>query len=272
MYINGSISDFQTIEYGVPQGSVLGPLLFLLYINDVSNAIPELKVKLFADDTNIFIFNNNIETMFTDANLALSKLNTWFNVNKLVLNTEKTQYCIFKKPNSFKKGNDILYPDLKLDNNIINRVKSTKYVGIVIDEFLTFFEHIENLVGTIKRFCGIFYKFRKRLPFYCLKAIYIAMIHSHINYGIEIYANTTKSFLDPLIKMNNKILRILQDKPIRTPVDFLYKNYDSLTILQSRDIAIVCLVHKFVNNVQVLPEIYQHYFSFNYELHTYRVI
>jgi hypothetical protein len=93
------------------------------------------------------------------------------------------------------------------------------------------------------------------------------MIHSQLYYGIEIYSNTTKAYLDPLLKMNNKILRVLQNKPLRTPVEILYKNYNTLQIPQLRDLAIVCLVHKFVHNVKELPEIYHHYFLFNYEIH-----
>ena len=93
-----------------------------------------------------------------------------------------------------------------MNNQIIERVQSTKYLGITIDELTTFKEHANNIANTLKKYCGIFYKFRTRLPSSYLKTIYFAMIHSHINYGIAIYANTTDNHLDPLIKMNNKIL------------------------------------------------------------------
>ena len=87
--INGICSKTETIEYGVPQGPILGPLLFLLFINDISSVLPELKVELFADDTNIFLFNRNINILFMEANLALEKINSWFNANKLIINIEK---------------------------------------------------------------------------------------------------------------------------------------------------------------------------------------
>ena len=189
--------------YGVPQGSILGPLLFLLFINDISNVLPELKVKLFADDTNILLFNRDINILFIEANLALEKINSWFNANKFVINIEKTHYCIFNSHNNLRDVN-VQLPVLKIENKIIEFVKNTKYLGINIDNSLTFKEHINNIISSVKKFCGIFYKFRSRLPLTCLKTIYFAMIHSHLNYGIEIYANTYNSFLDPLVKINNK--------------------------------------------------------------------
>ena len=198
--INGYSSTISTITYGVPQGSILGPLLFLLYINDISNVIPELKVKLFADDTNIFLFNKSIESLFVDASKALDKLNNWFSANKLSLNVDKTHYCIFRKRGNILDKN-IQYPSLTLDNHIIERVNYTKYLGIIVDEFITFKEHINHLVNKLKQYCGIFYKFRSRLPKKCLRTIYFAMIHSHLNYGVAIYGNTTTSQLEPLLKI-----------------------------------------------------------------------
>ena len=243
-------------------------MLFLLFINDISNVLPELKVKLFADDTNIFLFNRDINILFIEANLALEKINSWFNANKLIINIEKTHYCIFNRHNNLK--DDIMQlPVLKLENKIIECVKSTKYLGITIDNTLTFKEHINNIISSVKKFCGIFYKFRSRLPLTCLKTIYFAMIHSQLNYGIEIYANTYNSFLEPLVKINNKILRILQNKPLRTPVADLYKKFNTLQITQLRDYNILFLVHRFVFDSKHLPEIYHHYFTFNAEIHTH---
>ena len=125
--VNGGYSSNQYMEHGVPQGSILGPLLFLLFINDIVNVIPELKVKLFADDTNIFLFNKNLNLLFSEANKALDKLSTWFSVNKLSINVDKTHYCIFRKSGQ-KLNCYTQYPELKLNNQIIERVQSTKYL------------------------------------------------------------------------------------------------------------------------------------------------
>ena len=158
-------------------------------------------------------------------------------------------------------------PVLKLEKKLIECVKSTKYLGITIDNTLTFKEHINNIISSVKKFCGIFYKFRSRLPLTCLKTIYFAMIHSHLNYGIEIYANTYNSFLEPLVKINNKILRILQNKPLYVPqLQTCKKKFNTLQITQLRDYNILFLVHRFVFDSKHLPQIYHHYFTFNAEI------
>jgi hypothetical protein len=263
--INGCKSSIRNIEYGVPQGSVLGPLLFLLYINDISSIDPD--IKLFADDTNIFLHNKCLTTLFSDANQCLDKLNTWFRANKLSLNIEKTQYCIFKKQKN--KLLDCTHLKLTINNTVIERVNSSKYLGITIDDQLSFKEHIHTVVNKIKQFCGIFYKLRTKLPKNCLKQLYFALIHSHINYGIEIYANTLPTNLDPLIKINNKILRIMQFKPYRTHVSHLYKSFNTLTIPLLHQLNIILIIHKYVHHVKDLPEIYQNYFTFNDQIHSH---
>ena len=116
--------------------------------NDISNVLPVLKVKLFADDTNIFLFNRDLNILFAEANLALEKINSWFNVNKLIINIEKTNYCIFNRHGNLKDDN-MQFQVLKLDNKIIECVKNTKYLGITIDNSLTFMEHINNIVVII---------------------------------------------------------------------------------------------------------------------------
>ena len=126
-------------------------------------------------------------------------------------------------------------PALRLDNKIIECVKRTEYLGITIENSLTVKEHINKTISSIKKICGIFHKFRSRLSSTCLKTIYFAMIHSHLSYGIDIYADTYNSFLEPLVRINNKILRILQNKPLRTPIADLYNKFNSLKIPQLRD-------------------------------------
>jgi len=143
--VRGICSKSELIKHGVPQGSVLGPLLFLLYINDIANCVPDLKIKLFADDTNIFLFNKKIDILFLEANETLNQFNIWFRANKLSLNTEKTQYMIFKKPR--QKLDKNLFPDLKVENKIISHVTSCKYLGVTLDEDLSFIIHIDNILN-----------------------------------------------------------------------------------------------------------------------------
>ena len=130
-------SNHMTIKCGVPQGSILGPTLFLLYINDIKNVSNLLKFIIFADDTNIFHSSDNIEILETTINQELKKLATWFKANKLSLNIDKTSFILFSKKRIRKSINIII------DNKAINEVHETKFLGVIIDKNLTWTTHIE---------------------------------------------------------------------------------------------------------------------------------
>jgi hypothetical protein len=105
---------------------------------------------------------------------------------------------------------------LHINGHSINKVESCKYLGVIIDESLNWTEHIAFIYKTLVKFTSIFYKLRDVLPSACLAKLYFAFIHPHILYGIEVYANTSKSALDKLLKLNNKLLRILLNKRLPT--------------------------------------------------------
>ena len=129
------------ITCGVPQGSVLGPLLFLIYINDLPNISKKLKFYLFADDTNIFYQDSNLEDLETVVNKELKKLSLWLNANRLALNISKTNFVIFAAKNKPLKSVTIL-----INKKAIQQSEYVKYLGILIDSQLTFKNHIANVV------------------------------------------------------------------------------------------------------------------------------
>ena len=125
---NNCDSNTMNVSCGVPQGSILGPLLFLIYVNDLANVSTVLFTILFADDTNVFITGKNILNLFTTMNEELSKLSEWMNVNKLSLNVKKTKYMIFslKKPINH-------YGSILLNGETIENVDNFKFLGVNID-------------------------------------------------------------------------------------------------------------------------------------------
>ena len=270
MYINTLIIFFrysalhhnEIVACGVPQGSVLGPLLFLIYMNDIAKAVPEEKLELFADDTNLFIFDKDSKSLCLKATDCINRLNQWFFANRLTLNLTKTCFMVF----SGKKIEDI---KLFFDNTEITQVHSCKYLGIYIDDDLNWKVHIDHIFNKLIKFTGIFYKLRSKLSFEWLKNIYYAFVHPHILYGIEIYANTFDTYLDRVRKLNNKILRVTQNQPKRSHVIDLYNRYNLLPLDQLHTQHLLVFVYKCLFYSHLVPSVFHEYFTFNSQVHAY---
>ena len=240
--VGKTMSSPSTVNCGVPQGSVLGPLLFLVYINDIAQGSPRSKIRLFADDANVFIVHKDIVDLFVDANTVVNDLNLWFISNKLSINLDKTNYMIFK-PN--KTINDtIKYRNLfvSVNNIVIQRTAVTKYLGIWIDEMLNWKHHTSMLIKKNSSFIGIFFKKQSFLPFRCCKNLYFSLIYTNLIYGLEVYGNTNNSVLKPLHISCNRVLRALQGKPRDCSVCSLYLNFNTLPVHQLFKYSLLSLV------------------------------
>ena len=198
--VNGTKSSTEVIEVGVPQGSVLGPILFYLYINDMHQAT-NLRPRLFADDTNIFSFGSDSQPLTETKNTELSKIDSWLKSNKLMLSTEKTNYCVF----SPKRNLDCNKIKIQIGADI-SRTASIKYLGPTTDENLSWTPHIKDLGSRIVSHASLFSKLRHLLPKECLLAIYHAFVQSKIDYGLEIWGDAAAKDLTTLQTYQNRIL------------------------------------------------------------------
>ena len=200
--VNGVTSSEKEIRCGVPQGSALGPLLFLLYIYDICNSSKDLDFRLFADDTSILFADKNLDFIERVVNVQLAIVAEWLLANKLSLNASKSNFLIISPKKVIKAIN------LSINNKKLKQENYTKYLGIIIDEKLNWKQHIKQLNIKISKSIGIIYKFRHFVPKYTLSMLYNSIIQSHALYGILNLECASKSILEPFKRNFRKAIRV----------------------------------------------------------------
>ena len=193
-------------RFGVPQGSNLGPLLFLIYINDIPNALFS-KPRLFADDTYLVIHAPNPSLLENSVNRELVNVYEWTKANKITVNPKKTSVLIIP-PKATSPPPNI---HLVFNGSIISINESVKYLGITTDKKLNFEMHIKQLESKISRSIGIMTKLRHVLPAKALCTLYYSVIHPHLLYGITIWGTTFKSCLKRLSSLQNRAIKQIVD-------------------------------------------------------------
>ena len=203
---NHSRTETKEITCGVPQGSILGPLLFLIYVNDLKKASTILDPIMFADDTNLFYSHSNIKTLFKTVNEELQKLSSWFQANRLSLNIIKTKYTFFHRL-SQNDNIPLVLPGLSINGTDIKRESSIKFLGVLLDENLTWKNHIHAIENKISKNIGILFKAKFILNQKCLKSIYFSFIHCYLNYANIAWASTKVS-LEKFISNKNMLAEL----------------------------------------------------------------
>ena len=202
--LGNTISKKLTIKCGVPQGSILGPLLFLIYINDISNSSKILDFHLFADDTSLFYSHQKIEVIEETVNNELLSVTKWLIANKLTLNVGKSNYIIFRPPQ--KNVKDIT---LKINNDEIEEKTHTKYLGVILDRHLSWKEHIHFLNLKLSKALGVLSKLRHCCSEKILKSVYYALFQAHVDYCINNWGCAQKSTIKKIEISLKKAVRIM---------------------------------------------------------------
>ncbi len=198
-------SECLGIVCGVPQGSVLGPKLFVLYINDICNVSSLVKCILFADDTNIFCSGENLQQLLDVITSELSKIKIWFDKNKLSLNLNKTKIMLF--------GNCKTHNQLQLQIYGVNieRVNENKFLGVIIDDKICWKPHIKHVKSKLSRSISVLAKAKHVLDQKSLYILYNSLILPYLEYCIEAWGNTYKTTLQSLSILQKRAMRIIHN-------------------------------------------------------------
>ena len=258
--INNTQSTKNDITVGVPQGSILGPLLFIIYINDIIHSSTVFRFIIFADDTTLYTTLNKQEDINDILNDELVKINNWLKVNKLSLNVAKTKAMLFHMPQK-----RILNLRLKIAGSNIEFIDNFNFLGITINKHLNWTKHMDILSAKIAKTVGILNTLKHVLPINILKMIYNSLILCHLNYGILLWG-AQHNANDKLHKLQKKAIRIITSSNFLAHSEPIFKQ---LHLLKSYDIY-KCQLLKFLFklvNKQLPTYFNQLPFPFNNQLH-----
>ena len=204
VFVEGCESSKRYINHGVPQGSVLGPLLFILYINDLPNALKNCIANLFADDTCLLSSDSNLQLLEAKVNNDLSNLSSWLKANKISLNEDKTEVLLFRSRNKTIAYN----MKLTLNGFDLNFSTHVRYLGLQLDEHLAWNFHFDALAKKLRRANGILSKLRHFIPMSVLRSIYFALFHSHMSYAAIVWGQGL-NHNSRIFKLQRRCIRIM---------------------------------------------------------------
>ena len=218
---NDLLSVEKEISIGVPQGSILGPLLFIIYINDLCNICNDAKFYFFADDTAVIIKSCDVRQLQEKIDILMPKITEWFKSNRLSLNINKTNYQIYS-PHSISNI------EIILNGSKIARKKQIKYLGVVMEEDLKFNQHISNISSIISRNIGIMGRAKTFLSSRELVILYNSLVLPYLNYCAVVWGSNYPSRLEKLLKLQKRAIRVIDNKPYLYPTNNLFVKYKVL--------------------------------------------
>ena len=257
--VNGSNSSYLNVTCGVPQGSVLGPLLFLIYINDLPQSSSKLVFYLFADDTNIYFEAENLNLLQQTVNKELKKVKMWLDVNKLSLNIDKTSFIIFKSPQHFSSDSI----NIKLGNRPVKKTCYVKFLGVLLDENLSWKYHLIELSKKL----AMFFKIRHFLPIDVLICLYNSLFSPFLQYGILVWGLTYETYINPVFLLQKRIIRAMSFEHFTSHSAPIFLNLKILKLHDLFQLKLLSFVYESVNKIS--PVCFHNFFKSVESVHQY---
>ena len=257
----GVESKVLPIICGVPQGSILGPLLFIIYMDDICN-VSHLGTILYADDTSVVANDKNLDKLLQILNDELHKLSIWLKANKLSLNINKTYYILFHRARI--KLPDV-YLNIYMNNCTLTGTECYKYLSVILDSKMSWVQHITYVKSKVSKGIGIMYQACKYLDKNSLINLYNNYIYPYLIYCVESWGNISKCHLDPLFILQKKILRIITFSWYDVSSQILFMDVNILPLYNLIQHRISFMMYKLVNGL--FPEVMNELYTTNDQIH-----
>ena len=241
-YLNCN-SNTMSITCGVPQGSVLGPLLFLIYMNDLPDCLKSTNSILFADDTSLYKSSKNIVELYDRMNDELLILSDWFRSNKLSLNVGKCNYMLFT---NIRNVEDWL--ELKIGRETIKKSETVKFLGLILDDKLTWNQHIKMCSSKVSGSLYALNRIKHLVSRKYLRSLYFAMIFPHISYGITIWGSTYNIHKRKLIIAQKRAIRCVAGAKYNETTNPLFYQLRLLKLDDLYKMEVAKIIFKYHNN------------------------
>ena len=219
--INGSLSQSCLLSCGVPQGTILGPLLFLLYINDLPNCLSNCEPRMYADDTHLTYAGDNADNIQLHLNQDLENVHNWLRANKLTLNMTKTEFMLIGSRQRLSTLTES--PKFAINDFQVSQVTTAKSLGVTIDDRLDWSGHIEKVTKKVASGIGAIKRIRHLVPQATLQLIYQALIQPHFDYCNIVWGNCGITLRNKVQKLQNRAARVLTYSSYDVDAGYLFK-------------------------------------------------
>ena len=255
----------------MPQGSILGPLLFIIYMNDIYEASKSFRAIVYADDTSLYSslgsFNINLTGNNSDRHIlsikinnGLSNIQEWLNINKLSLNVNQTQYMIF---HNYQRDIKSCTSDVRINNQSIERVSEFNFLGLTVDEHLNWNAHIQKISNKIAKSIGIMNRLKRFLPLSILRTLYNALVLPHFQFSISNWGFKANK----IVRLPKRAIRVITNSKYNAHVEPLLKKLNLSKISDIFRNSLLKLYYKYKSGN--LPHYVMHRFSTEPKVHRY---